>query len=200
MIKISFSGISGSGKTSLLNEVKKILSLKYKVSVIDEVNGKNPFDNSRRSSFVSQFFYISTQINEENIHTTSPGDFLLCNRSVLDQWIYWRNRLSEMEKSPALEEKNKLLENLYRFWIKTYDLIFFIRMSANSIESRELTQEFRTTEPEYIKRMEECFMETIRADNLNVTEIWNNGTIDNSTFQIIRRISDYREMMENQLK
>ncbi|MCP5102672.1 MAG: AAA family ATPase [bacterium] len=195
MIKISFSGISGSGKTSLLNEVKKILALKYKVGSIDEINGKNPFDNDKRSSFVSQFFYVSTQINEENIHSTPPADYLLCDRSVLDQWIYWKNYIAEKEMTTGLESKNKVLEELYRFWIKTYDLIFLIRMDLKELENREYNSEFRHADPEYIKRTEEIFLETIAADGLKVIEIWNNNSVDESAHQIIKTISEFKESL-----
>lgn len=195
MIKIAFSGISGSGKTSLLSEVKKILSLKYKVNSIDEINGRNPFDNDKRSTFVSQFFYVSTQINEENIHSISPSDFLLCDRSVLDQWIYWKRYIADKELTPLLEEKNKILENLYRFWIKSYDIIIFIRMDLKELDAREYNTEFRTAEPDYIKRTEELFLETIEEDSLSVVEIWNNTTIDESAHKIIKTISEFKESL-----
>jgi deoxyadenosine/deoxycytidine kinase len=197
MIKISFSGISGSGKTSLLQEVKKILSLKYKVDSLEEINGKNPFDNNKRSSFVSQFFYISTQINGENTHAINPFDFLLCDRSVLDQWIYWKNHIADKELTPQLEEKNTLLKNLYHFWIKTYDLVFFIRMDLKELEIREYNTEFRTIDPDYIKRTEEMFLKVIEEDNLNVVEIWNNSTVDESAHQMIKAISNYKESLES---
>ena len=196
MIKISFSGISGSGKTSLLTEVKKILSLKYKVCSTDEINGKNPFDNDKRSGFVSQFFYISTQINEENIHSIPPSDFLLCDRSVLDQWIYWKRHISDKEITSQLEKKNTVLKSIYQLWIKTYDLIFFIRMDLKELDNREFNTEFRTIEPEYIKKTEEFFLEAIEEDNLKVIEIWNNNTIDESAHKIIKTISEYKESLE----
>ncbi len=196
MIKISFSGISGSGKTSILTEVKKILSLKYKVCSIDEINGKNPFDNDKRSTFVSQFFYMSTQVNDENIHSITPSDFLLCDRSVLDQWIYWKSHISDKDMTSQLEKKNNVLNNIYQLWIKTYDLIFFIRMDLKELDNREFNTEFRTIEPEYIKKTEESFLEAIKEDNLNVIDIWNNSTIDESAHKIIKAISEYKESLE----
>ncbi len=193
MIKISFSGFSGSGKTSLMAEVKKILSLKSRVETIEELKGKNPFDSDKKSCFVSQFFFISTQINEENRKALAPLDYLLCDQSVLDQWIYWNSYLSQKEMIPQLEEKNNLLKSLYQFWIKTYDLIFLIRMDLNELEKRDIANEIRITDVEYIKKIEELYKKAIQEDNLKVIEIWNNNTIDESALEIIKEISEYTE-------
>ncbi|HLP60703.1 MAG TPA: AAA family ATPase [Candidatus Deferrimicrobium sp.] len=195
MIKISFSGISGSGKTSLLQEVKKILSLKYRVNSVDEINGRNPFDIDKRSSFVSQFYYFSTQMNEENIHALGMPDFLLCDRSVLDQWIYWKHHMVKKELTPRLEERDELLKHMYHFWIPTYHLVFFIRMDLKELDTREFDSEFRTTDLDYIKRTEELFLETIAEDHLNIFEIWNNNSIEESACQIIKIISEYKDSL-----
>lgn len=196
MIKISFSGISGSGKTSLLKEVKKILSLKYRVDHVPEISGKNPFDNDKKSSFTSQFFYISTQINDENVHFINPLDYLLCDRSILDQWIYWKSSVMDKELNGNIEVKNNILEDLYRFWIKTYDLIFLIRLDLKKLDAREFDKELRKIDTEYIKQREEIYLKTIKEDNLKVFEIWNNNTIDESAQQIIKTISEYKPVPE----
>jgi len=193
MIKISFSGFSGSGKTSLMTEVKKILSLKSRVEAIEEIKGKNPFDSDKKSCFVSQFFIISTQINEENRKALAPLDYLLCDQSVLDQWVYWNSYISDKEMTPQMEEKNNLLKDLYRLWIKTYDLIFLIRMDLNELEKREITNEIRIADLEHIREIEGLYQESIREDGLKVIEIWNNNTIDESAHEIIRVISEYTE-------
>jgi len=196
MIKISFSGISGSGKTSLLKEVKKILSLKYRVDHVPEISGKNPFDNDKKSSFISQFFYLSTQINDENVHIINPLDYLLCDRSILDQWIYWKSSVIDKELTGNLEVKNNILEDLYRFWIKTYDLIFLIRLDLKKLDAREFDKELRKIDSEYIKQREEIYLKTIKDDNLKVFEIWNNNTIDESAQQIMKTISEYKHEPE----
>lgn len=192
MIKISFSGITGSGKTSLLEEVKKILSLKYRTYSVEEISGKNPFDNDRKAGFSSQFFYITTQVNEENIHCINPLDYLLCDRSVLDQWIYWKSAIAGKTLSDQLKEKNRILENIYRFWIKTYDLIFLIRLDLKTLDSREYNTEFMKIDAEYIKKREDLYLQTIKEDNLKAYEIWNNNTVDESAHQIMKTISEYK--------
>jgi len=195
MTKISFSGFSGSGKTSLLAEVKKILSLKFKVESIDEIKGKNPFD-SEKKSFISQFFIMSSQINEENIKAMTGSDYLLCDQSVLDHWVNWNSYLSDQEMSPQLEEKHKLITDLYRFWIKNYDLIFLIRMDFKELEKREFNNEIRIADIEHIKKIDELYKEAIETDQLKVIEIWNNNTIDESAHEIIKSISQHRELEE----
>ena len=196
MVKISFSGIPGSGKTSVVTEVKKILSLKYKVESTEEISLKNPFDEDQKSCFVSQFFYITTQINEENIKSSKSLDYLLCDRSVLDQWIYWKNYFCVREANNNLEEKNELLVNLYKFWMKTYDLIFLIKVDFKELEKRDSDNELRTTDPEYNKRIDELFTQTIKDDNIKVIEIWNNNTIDECAHKIIEHISEYKQVPE----
>jgi deoxyadenosine/deoxycytidine kinase len=199
MIKISFSGFSGSGKTSLLTEVKKILALKDNVEAIDEIKSKNPFDDSQKFNFISQFFHFSTQINDENKKSISPQDFLLCDQSILDQWVAWNSHLEGKEMTPQLEEKHIILENLYRFWIKTYDLIFLIRMDLIELEKRELANELKITDLETVKRIEEIYKEIVVEDNLTVIEIWNNNSIDESAHEIIKHITEYKEKEESEI-
>lgn len=177
----------------MLSEVKKILSLKYKVDSIDEITIKNPFDEDKKSSFISQFFYMSTQINEENIKSLKPLDYMLCDRSIIDQWVYWRSYIADKDLNGNMEEKNHLLKELYQFWIKTYDIIFMIRGNQNELEKRKSSNEFRITDAEHTKKMNEYFNKTIQEDNLSVIEIWNNSTIDESAHKIIQAVSDYEQ-------
>lgn len=193
MIKISFSGIPDSGKSSLVSEVKKILSLKYRVDTIDEITIKNPFDEDKKSSFISQFFFMSTQMNEENIKSLKPLDYLLCDRSIVDQWVYWRSHIGGKDLNGNMEEKHRLLRELYRFWIKTYDIIFMIRGNQNEPEQRSSVNEFRKSDADHIKKMDEFFSLTIQEDTLSVIEIWNNSTIDESAHKIIQAITDYEQ-------
>jgi deoxyadenosine/deoxycytidine kinase len=196
MTKISFSGFSGSGKTSLLAEVKKILSLKFKVESIDEIKGKNPFDSDQKSSFISNFFLMSTQINEENIKSMTGSDYLLCDQSVLDEWVNWNSYIPDKEMTPQLEQKHNVLQDLYRLWIQTYDLIFLIRMDLNELEKREFNNEIRIADIEHVKKIDALYKTTIDADNLKVIEIWNNTTIDESAHKIIKLISEFKENQE----
>ncbi len=193
MIKISFSGIEGCGKTSLLSEVKKILSLKYKVESIDKISQKSPFDEDKKSNFISQFYFLSTQINEENVKSIALPDILLCDGSVLDQWILWEKHTSQLEISDQIKEKNNVLKNLYKYWIRTYDITFFIRTSIIEYEKRKIENELIKIDTNYLIKNEEIYTKTIEEDNLNVIEVWNNSSIDEGAQKIIKFITDFHQ-------
>lgn len=190
MTKISFSGAYGSGKTSLIEEVKKIMSLKYKVNSIGDINFKNPFDEDMRSSFISYFYSMTTQINTENLEMQKSNDLVLCDKSILDQWVLWKTSLNGSVLSDKLKVKDNLLETIYKFWITTYNLIFIIRTNGEKMESRLGEEEYKIRNKDYIKLIDRQFIETGKNDNLKIVEIWNNGTIDESAQKIIEEISN----------
>jgi len=190
MIKIAFSGSLGSGRTSLMTEGKKILSLKYDADAVEDMTQKNPFDTDKKSSFISQFFYVTNQINEENVRSMASPDILLCDGCVLDSWIGWMKYIEDLEGSPQLEEKNQLLRSLYRFWIKTYDLIFFIRVDPQELEKRKEQESLALPDMDYLKELESLYLNTITEDGLDVIEIWNNTSVDEGAHHIIKHISE----------
>lgn len=193
MIKISFSGSSGAGKTSLLNEGKKILSLKEQVESLEDLSKKNPFDTDKKLSFIRQFYSITNQINEENLKALTSPDLLLCDTSILDQWVHWKRYFSDAEQNNHSEEKNQLLHNLYQFWIKTYDIIFTIRVDPKILESRKDTEKFELPNEDYLKEIESFYQQIIKEDNLKVIEIWNNNSVDESAHEIIKHISEFQQ-------
>ncbi len=189
MTKISFSGAYGSGKTSLIEEVKKIMSLKYKIFSLGDVNIKNPFDEDLRNSFISYFYSISTQINTENLESQKNHELMFCDRSILDQWVLWKLSLSGSDLSEKLKSKHLILENLYKFWIPSYTVIFLIRTDWEKIGKRVGDEEYKIRNEEYIKMIDTQFVETCKNDQLEIVEIWNNGSIDESAQRIIEEIS-----------
>jgi thymidylate kinase len=193
MIKISFSGCTGTGKTSILNEGKKILSLKEEVESIEYLSQKNPFDTDNKLNFVGQFYSLTNQINEENLKALTSPDLLLCDTSILDQWIRYKKYISDVKTNNHSEEKNNLLKNLYHFWIRTYDIIFFIRVDPKILENRKDTKKLELPSLDYFKETESFYLQTIKDDNLKVIEIWNNNSVDESAHDIIKHISEFQQ-------
>jgi deoxyadenosine/deoxycytidine kinase len=192
MHKIAFSGIPGSGKTSILTEVKKILSFKSRVEDVPDLRLSSPFDFDQKAGFISQFFFISNQINEENIRSLNQPDYLLCDCSILDHWLKWQKFLTEKKTNGQIEEKNKLLKNLYQFWVPTYAMIFRVRVDAKELKKRIPKGGLRAYDFGHSQTMDELYSQIILADRINAVDIWNHQSIDESAQEVLKQISDLK--------
>jgi deoxyadenosine/deoxycytidine kinase len=192
MHKIAFSGIQGSGKTAILSEVKKILSLKSRVEDVPDLRLSSPFDFDQKTGFVSQFFFISNQINEENIRSLNQPDYLLCDCSILDHWLKWKKFLAEKKTDGQSEEKNRLLDTLYRFWIPTYAVIFRIRVDGKELEKRLPKGGLRVHEPGHSQAIDTLYGQIIQADQIQALDIWNHQSVDESAQEVLKKIVDLK--------
>jgi hypothetical protein len=192
MYKIAFSGIPGSGKTSILIEVKKILSLKFRVDDVPDLRLSSPFDFDQKAGFVSQFFFISNQINEENIRSLNQPDYLLCDCSILDHWLKWQKFLAEKKINGQIEEKNRLLENLFQFWVPSYAVIFRIRVDHKELEKRIPKNRMRAHEFGHSQPMDKLYSQIILADRFNTIDIWNHQSIDESAQEVLKKIAELK--------
>ncbi|MCX6555931.1 MAG: hypothetical protein NTW95_00630 [Candidatus Aminicenantes bacterium] len=192
MHKIAFSGIPGSGKTSILTEVRKILSLKSRVEDVPDLRLSSPFDFDQKAGFISQFFFISNQINEENIRSLNQPDYLLCDCSLLDHWLKWKKFLSEKKANNQMEENNRLLETLYRFWIGSYAVIFRVRIDGKELEKRIPKSGLRDHEHVHYGPMDKLYDQIVQADQIPAIDIWNNQSVDESAQEVLKRIADLK--------
>ena len=191
-MKISISGLPGCGKSSISNELNKILSLKQNIELV-EISKKNPFDSGQKSCFVSQFFYMSTQINQENVKSDTSPDILLCDQSVLDHWVYWKKYRTELSGGKQIKEKDQIINHLYRFWIKTYDMIIYIRTDLEKLFDRYEGKGPEDPGQDYFIQMDRLYNETISEDKLKIQEIWNNQSIDECVHYALEAVSKYQE-------
>jgi deoxyadenosine/deoxycytidine kinase len=190
MKKIGFSGMSGCGKTTLLNEVKKILSLKSKTELTPKSDLTNPFDEDKKLSFESQFYNFSQCINKENIVNDNSSGFLLCDTTILDYFTQWRYFLVNRELTPSLQQKDKLLQHMFAHWIKTYDNLFFIRVKTQISNDEDSKSEVNNNmDPEYVTNTEKIYTHIFEEFGIKSFEIWNNTSIDESAHKMIEIIS-----------
>jgi deoxyadenosine/deoxycytidine kinase len=192
MHKIAFSGIPGSGKTSILTEVKKILSLKSRVEDVPDLRLSSPFDFDQKAGFISQFFFISNQINEENIRSLNQPDYLLCDCSLLDHWLKWKKFMAEKKANGQMEENNRLLETLYRFRIGSYTVIFRVRIDGKELEKRIPKSGLCDHEHAHSGPIDKLYGQIIQADRINAIDIWNNQSVDESAQEVLKRIADLK--------
>jgi deoxyadenosine/deoxycytidine kinase len=192
MHKIAFSGIPGSGKTSILAEVKKVLSLKSRVEDVPDSKLNSPFDFNQTAGFVSQFYFASNQINEENIRSLSHPDFQLSDGSILDHWLEWRRSLAEKKGNDQTAEKNSLLESLFRFWMPTYAVTFRIRVDAKILKSRIPKAGLREYHPDRCQQLDELYSQIIQASRIPAFDIWNHQTVDESAQEVMMQIASLK--------
>ena len=192
MHKIAFSGIPGSGKTSIWAEVKKLLALKFRVEEVPDLKLNSPFDFDQKAVFVSQFYFISNQINEENIRCLARPDFLLCDGSVLDSWLEWQRSQIEKKSGGSTAEKNALLENLFRFWIPTYSVTFRIRVDMTILGKRVPKTELREYPLGRCPQLEELYNQIIGQVEIRAIDIWNHQSVDESAQEVMKQLGNLK--------
>ena len=192
MHKIAFSGIPGSGKTSILAEVKKLLALKYRVEDVPDLKLNGPFDFDQKTGFISQFYFITSQINEENLRSQERPDFLLCDGSLLDHWLEWRECLAETNGGTTPDGRDALMEALYRFWIPTYTVFFHLRADAAALKKRKPQAGMREYPLAGLPQADENYSRIVQQDHLPSFDIWNHQSIDEGTQEVMVRLADMK--------
>ena len=88
MKKVALTGTQGCGKTTILEDVYKLLiQAGYKIAKGWEVARKCPYDLNKQSDFITQWYLLSKQIEQES-QLARECDNLLLDRSVFDVLAY----------------------------------------------------------------------------------------------------------------
>jgi deoxyadenosine/deoxycytidine kinase len=190
MLKIGIMGVAGSGKTTLVSELKKIFGIKFNIEILDDISNKSPFDDNNDTNFISQFYYFSTQINEENKRSINNPDILICDKTIFDRWIYWKKYLIKVGENKDLNDKDNILKTIFDYWINTYDLIFFIRVDKEIIKIRNEGNNLRDTDYDDFEDIENLFLKTVKKNNVLIAEIWNNKSVDETVYKLAEKISE----------
>ena len=192
MHKLAFSGVSGSGKTAVLAEVKKLLALKYRVEEVPDLRLKSPFDFDHKTGFVSQFYFITSQINEENIRAQGHPDFLLCDGSLIDHWLVWQCSLAAKPGNGQAGEKLALLEGLYRFWLPTYAVVFRMRADAKVLKKRLSTAGLHEYPQDCSPLLDELYGRSLQLDHVQAFDVWNHQTVDESAQEVMTHLTNLK--------
>jgi thymidylate kinase len=118
-MKIAFIGTHGVGKTTLCFDLAARLKKRdLRVEMVREVARQCPLPINRESSVPAQSWIFHTQLAEE-IAAEAKSDFVICDRSVIDNYCYLlqTGRVAE-------------LEPLARWWLPTYDFLIKVPIVA----------------------------------------------------------------------
>ena len=168
MVKITFTGTHGTGKTTLAH--KLVYNLKKEnvdVGLLQEIARESPFPINQQVTKKAQIWIILNQIIKE-IELEEKNDVLICDRSILDGYCYYIYKFG----------RSKILEPLIIEHLKTYKYIikvpiregFLVKDKVRSIDPKFqkdidtiLNKMLKTFKIRYIdyKNLEEDFIKSL---------------------------------------
>ena len=157
MFKVALVGTHGVNKTTVAYELAGVLKRKGRtVELLTEIARECPFPLNEQATSEAYQWIITRQVQLE-IEKAARADFLVCDRSVLDNFAYYLRRYG------SKGEDAEALAAYCRSWMKTYDLL--VRLPI----SRALAPDgFRSTDAEFQREIDllcdELFENTYNAE------------------------------------
>ena len=143
MFKVALVGTHGVNKTTVAYELAGVLKRKGRtVELLTEIAREGPFPLNEQATSEAYQWIITRQVQLE-IEKAPRADFLVCDRSVLDNFAYYLRRYG------SKGEDAEALAAYCRSWMKTYDLL--VRLPI----SRALAPDgFRSTDAEFQREID----------------------------------------------
>ncbi len=178
-LKIGLMGTHGIGKTTLLYSLAGFLKNHgYNVAFVEEMSRKCPLPINEETNFDAQFWIMLNQIREEI--EKSGEDIVLTDRTVLDNFAYL---VRKAKMNGGIDpEKVEEMSRIAKFWMKTYDYIFFIQ----PIELENLADGVRATDKAFRDEVHELIKNLVEETGVEVHEV--DGSTGERIDQIIAAI------------
>jgi GTPase SAR1 family protein len=113
-MKIAFIGSHGVGKTTLCYELAARLKRQDRtVELVMEVARRCPLPINRETTLPAQAWILHTQVADE-LAATAAGEFVVCDRAVLDNYAYLVHQAGRQAGYDALVAE----------WMGSYDALF----------------------------------------------------------------------------
>lgn len=132
MMKIAIVGVHSSGKTMMVNLLAKELRARGDdVYVVEEAGRDCPYPVGANTTIQAQEWIFHEQMLREIVAHNGSHDYVLCDRSVMDNIIYFKHLLDSTDKYDiplvSLHEARARFVMLYRIaieWMETYDVVY----------------------------------------------------------------------------
>jgi len=127
-IKIGLTGAQNSGKTTLAEELHKILPDAYRVKSIAR---ECPYPINETTTIDGQLWIMTTRIKTELEAKKDKPHFIICERTVLDDYAYFyrkyeREQLYKETKDIYANLSENMQWSIVANWLKTYDFLFYL--------------------------------------------------------------------------
>lgn len=154
--KLAFVGSHGVGKTTLCYGLAARLKARdLNLEMVREVARRCPLPINQETTLAAQSWILHTQIAEE-LAAESTYDVVLCDRSVLDNYVYLLLAAGPQEA----------LDGLVEHWMRSYDLLLHVPIvAAPSADG------LRATDPAFQLAVEERLRLEIASRGLGVRSL-----------------------------
>ena len=124
MKKVALVGTHGIGKTTVAYELAgAIKRIGKTVELITEIARECPFPLNDQATPQAFQWIIARQVQLE-IEKSARADFVICDRSVLDNFAYYIRRYGRRG------EQYEALSGFCSYWMTTYDLLVRLPLSS----------------------------------------------------------------------
>ncbi len=154
--KLAFVGSHGVGKTTLCYGLAaRLKAADVSLDVVGEIARRCPLPINRDTTLAAQAWILHTQIAEE-ILAAARYDFVICDRSVLDNFVYLLLSTGPQPTFDALVDS----------WIGTYDLLVRVPIVADLRPDG-----LRSTDPGFQSAVDERLSREVRSRGLEILDL-----------------------------
>lgn len=155
--KIAIAGIHDSGKTTLLYKIRNyFIELDKDVYVIEESARKCPYPSCELGTPKSQRWIWEAHINEERKGRQSECDIVLCDRTLMDNLIYYKYLLND-KVDPIFEA----LTDYTLKWMDTYDYISVLDINWKYI-AKDINDDFTISDKDKTIAINKLFIKYLK--------------------------------------
>ena len=152
-MKIAFTGVHGSGKTTIVNRIERgYRDMNIPYIPVSEVARDCPHP---LNTFEGQRWIWYEQYRRE-VEAMSTGCDVICDRCLMDNLVYFLYIIEDQGMGSNAQESFAFFHSVTKVWMKSYDRV--IRMPLNTewiINDTEDT--LRSKDVEYAKTIDSMF-------------------------------------------
>ena len=157
MTKIGISGCGDSGKTTLCNNIKKFIELQGKsVYLVKEVARECPYPINENTTIKAQRWIWEAHINEECKSHESGCNIIICDRTLMDNVLYYQYLLNNQN-----DVIFDLILNFTKRWMKTYNYISILDINPEFIKN-DINDPITIKNKEMINDINELFINYLK--------------------------------------